>query len=77
MESAIKRPFDNSGQGAMLNELRILSHPPLCQHPNIIDIVGRSIKTDNDISEPLLVVEASSLGDLSSFWACGSSEPLL
>ena len=57
----------------MLNGLRILSHLPLRQHLNIIDIVGWSITTDNENLEPLLIVEATPLGDLSSFWARGSS----
>ncbi|KAH0541257.1 hypothetical protein FGG08_004262 [Glutinoglossum americanum] len=66
-EIAIKRAVTLQDRKAMLNELRILSHPPLRQHANIIDIMGWSVKTDNSPLEPLLIVEASPCGDLTKF----------
>ena len=51
----------------MLNELRIMSHPPLREHENLTDILDWSVKADSSSVEPLLIIEASSYGDLAGF----------
>jgi serine/threonine protein kinase len=64
---ALKRPTTLAERRSMLNELRILSHPPIRDHENITDILGWSVKADRWSVEPLLTVEASTYGDLSRF----------
>ncbi|KAH9210357.1 hypothetical protein DL95DRAFT_474730, partial [Leptodontidium sp. 2 PMI_412] len=69
----------NSSLHAALSELRILAHPPLRSHKNIVELLGMAwMKNDspkNVISEespldywPVLLLEYSSLGALPDLW---------
>lgn len=66
-EIAIKSPTISQEQKAMLNELRVLSNSHLRTHANVVKLLGWSIRADKWTVGPQLVLEASSLGDLSTY----------
>ncbi|KAE8346130.1 hypothetical protein BDV24DRAFT_158927 [Aspergillus arachidicola] len=69
------RPCNISLARSFISEIRILSHPPLRQHPNIIRILG--INWDyfhTNYPEPLILVEKADM-DLREFQKANSSLP--
>ena len=73
---AIKRPSnsmkaESHGNALVLEELRALSHQPLLEHQNIVNVLGLGFETRGSIGDlravPFLVLERSELGDLATF----------
>lgn len=65
---AVKNVKSNNGQlGAVLHELRIQTHEPLRQCPNLVVLKGYGWEVDRDQVSPYLVMEYSSFGTLTEF----------
>ena len=63
---------------AILLELRVLTHPPLHMHPNIVTLLQVGWEGDpfNEFSKwPVLVVEYAELGTLQDFFDSNSTTP--
>ena len=64
---------------AILLELRVLTHPPLLMHPNIVTLLQVGWEGDpfNEFRKwPVLVVEYAELGTLQDFFDCDPTTPL-
>jgi len=75
---AIKTPKVSDSMRAACRELRILSHPPLRSHRNIVELLGIAWAPEPSLESasllPVLVLELSSAGSLEDAWA-GKSSP--
>lgn len=72
----LRKKWDKRGDDrliqAVLLEYRALSHPPIRQHPNIVDILDLAWETDPEnwkVKWPVLVLEYADQGTMTAFLA--------
>jgi hypothetical protein len=67
----------NADVGKWVNELFILSNPPIREHPNVIRLEGCCLDIDGrGRLHPVLVFERATLGDLEQFILSGKAESM-
>lgn len=79
--NGIREPSSQAGQFSfedqidiLYTEVRSLTHPPLREHPNIVNLIGYGWHTSYDVSLPFIVLEFAEYGTLDSFLQHGTSK---